>query len=278
MEKDNKNEVTNQKDNAISSALVVFIKDPKSWYLYKKSEKISKAFFLLTRHLSDEHMLKNRMREKALDLMCKAQALLSNTKPAPETSYIVVLEALSLISLSDTALAAELQSERNHTVVVRELENFITDLSTWAREKAVSAYIPTSLFDMSDITTIKSEASAVLSTTASIFGDVSKTSAQGHIQRNHHTNVHKQGNLSNKNSNMQASNKVNYVRPDLRKDSRQEAIIQAVRVKKEVSIKDLVAVVKGCSEKTIQRELTFLVNAGIVSKTGERRWSRYTLI
>jgi hypothetical protein len=255
MEKDNKNEMTTQKDNSISQALAVFVKDPKSWYLYKKSEKISKAFFLLTRHLTDEHMLKNHMREKALDLMAKAQALLSNAKPAAETAYGVVLEALSLISLSDTALASELQSERNHSVVVRELETFINELSTWARESAVSSYIPASLFDMSDIAAFEPRKEIVKE------NFYEKRAPTQTLKNFKPARLEKDKPLS-----------------DMRKSGRQESIIQAIKVKGEVSIKDLVVVVKGCSEKTIQRELISLVSSGILSKTGERRWSRYSVV
>ncbi len=256
MEKDNKNELEAQKDNHLAASLAVFIKDSKSWYLCKKSEKISKAFFLLTRHLSDENMLKIRMREKALDLVAKAQGLLAFSRTSGEAAQGVVLEALSLIALSDIALSAELQSERNHSVVVRELENFIEELSTWVREKTSSAYIPTTLFDMSDIAPISQEK------------EIKKDfimSAPSRVNR-----------ISSLNST--PVKRAHVGQSDQRKGGRQEAIIQAIKAKGEVSIKDLVAVIKGCSEKTIQRELTSLVSSGILSKTGERRWSRYTIV
>ena len=35
-------------------------------------------------------------------------------------------------------------------------------------------------------------------------------------------------------------------------------------------------VIKGFSEKTIQRELTALIQQGLVQKRGERRWSVYS--
>lgn len=253
MEKDNKNELVSQKDSAVAEALGIFIKDQKSWFLYKKAEKISKAFFLITRHLADEHMLKSHIREKALDLMAKSQAIVSGQRPATEVVQGVVLEALSLISLSDIALASELQSERNHAVVVRELEIFIQDLSTWVSDKTTESYIPATLFDMSDIAPVvtKKEGSASTFYTA----PVSHQRAPSKLQK-----------------------PVTTIRTDVRKGGRQESIIQAVRSKGEVSIKDLVTVVKGCSEKTIQRELISLVNSGILSKTGERRWSRYSVV
>ncbi len=56
---------------------------------------------------------------------------------------------------------------------------------------------------------------------------------------------------------------------------RMSLILELVRSKKSVSIKEIAAVIKDCSEKTIQRELALLIERGLVRKVGERRWSLY---
>ena len=61
-----------------------------------------------------------------------------------------------------------------------------------------------------------------------------------------------------------------------RQNHRGEKILQLVRERKSVSIRDIASEVRGCSEKTIQRELTHLIAQGFVRKVGERRWSTYT--
>jgi hypothetical protein len=53
-------------------------------------------------------------------------------------------------------------------------------------------------------------------------------------------------------------------------------ILEFVRKHKNVSIKDIAKVIRDCSEKTIQRELAFLIQQGLVQKQGERRWSIYS--
>jgi len=53
-------------------------------------------------------------------------------------------------------------------------------------------------------------------------------------------------------------------------------ILDLVRKRKSLSIKEIAAVIKDCSEKTIQRELAALISQGLVRKVGERRWSLYT--
>jgi len=58
---------------------------------------------------------------------------------------------------------------------------------------------------------------------------------------------------------------------------RKDIIINLVRDKNSVNIKDISAVITNCSEKTIQRALIALVHEGILKKEGERRWSTYSL-
>jgi hypothetical protein len=44
-----------------------------------------------------------------------------------------------------------------------------------------------------------------------------------------------------------------------------------------LTIKDFAQKIKGCSEKTIQRELIVMLTSGVLKKEGERRWSKYFL-
>jgi len=59
---------------------------------------------------------------------------------------------------------------------------------------------------------------------------------------------------------------------------RRETILSVIKSKHKVSIKDISTLIRGVSEKTIQRELSALIEAGIVRKEGERRWSTYSLV
>lgn len=67
---------------------------------------------------------------------------------------------------------------------------------------------------------------------------------------------------------------------DIRQPSngqRIEKIMSVIKEKKEVSVGDVAQDFPELSEKTIQRMLIKLVEAGQLSKTGEKRWSRYSL-
>ena len=63
----------------------------------------------------------------------------------------------------------------------------------------------------------------------------------------------------------------------VKKNSRQSIIIGILKRKKEIIIKDVFPLIEGCSEKTIQRELSAMVRSGVIKRIGEKRWSRYSL-
>lgn len=59
---------------------------------------------------------------------------------------------------------------------------------------------------------------------------------------------------------------------------RSERIKTVLEAKPEATIKDIAEVITDVSEKTIQRELTSLIEKGQVMRQGERRWSKYSII
>jgi hypothetical protein len=63
----------------------------------------------------------------------------------------------------------------------------------------------------------------------------------------------------------------------MKKLSRRDQILALFVRGVDVSIKDIAARIKGCSEKTIQRELNALLYDNLIERIGEKRWSRYVL-
>lgn len=61
------------------------------------------------------------------------------------------------------------------------------------------------------------------------------------------------------------------------KEKRQKIILDFIRKHQGARVRELAATVKGCSEKTIQRELTALITKGQVRREGQKRWSKYFL-
>lgn len=61
------------------------------------------------------------------------------------------------------------------------------------------------------------------------------------------------------------------------KNDRRDLILKIINKNKNSTIKDISTMISGCSEKTIQRELSALVLENVLKKTGEKRWTRYFL-
>jgi hypothetical protein len=59
---------------------------------------------------------------------------------------------------------------------------------------------------------------------------------------------------------------------------RHRIIKDIIAVMGQSTIKDISGKLPDLSEKTIQREITFMINQGYLIKQGERRWSRYSLV
>jgi len=64
---------------------------------------------------------------------------------------------------------------------------------------------------------------------------------------------------------------------DIHIKDRRNSVMSVIKNKGKASIKDISTVIRGVSEKTIQRELLALIAGGMVLKHGERRWSTYSL-
>lgn len=65
---------------------------------------------------------------------------------------------------------------------------------------------------------------------------------------------------------------------DINIKDRRDSVLSVIRNRGTASIKDISTLIRGVSEKTIQRELQALIGTGVVKKQGERRWSTYSLI
>lgn len=257
MEKDNIRQKDEQNILALSK-LSIFENDHYFNYIYKKSEKISSALYMVTDFIQDSEPLKTEMRKKALSLINKSLSLSSGAS-AERKSLLssIVQAALSLISFSHIAMLSGIVSVMNHQIIKRELELFIKIIE----DRESPGKLGKNFVLSSDL--VKDEALLQMNKAQS----AAKTSLDT--------------------SRVQSPNQViAYSRPPQvkheiksdRKNERQELIIATIRAKGELSIRDLSTVIKGCSEKTIQRELLALVEAGILNKTGERRWSRYSLV
>jgi hypothetical protein len=215
--------------------------------IYRKAENISSAVFLVSDTMSDAGELKTKIKDLALRLIADC-SLIKNVPVGEKVKNIHSLEAiaLNLSSLFQVSSVSGMVSPMNSSVVRSEIQAFIALLVSYTK----------SIHDLA-ISLVKE--SAVVSEPNLAMPSQPVASAEA-------TTVKKQSGQAN------GQTKVT------RKDTRERTILEFIKTKDSVNIKDIARNVRGCSEKTIQRELLKMVDSGLVKKTGERRWSRYSYI
>jgi hypothetical protein len=240
-------------------SLIVFT-DPAYLFVFKKTEKIITAVYLITNLISDMEPIKWQIRKTAVTLMSDMLGL----KRLPATQYKqaftgIVVTISEIISLFKVASISDHISPMNSAVLQREFGLLIGHLeSMHPSATSNNLVLSQDYFNVPEPIPSTTHASA-----GTMFPNgISRTfSSKGQYRT----------------SNTVKDNQTQQVTRDNLKDSRHEKILQLLKTGKPLGIKDFVKEIKGCSEKTLQRELLSMVGKGVLKKTGERRWSLYSL-
>ena len=217
---------------------------------YKRAERLAVAAHLVTNFVPEHEPVRSQIRGNSLALLVNVLELRDGFRTAgPERVNAVIAELLELTTLFEVANSAGYLSPMNVSV----LQRACADLAQYLRQHE------------------DSNESESLSLHENYFA-VSLPKKAALRQEN----IKDIDTIRQKSVKDKSQKHVRRVTPG--KKARHEAVLQFVREKRRVSIKDVAEAVPGYSEKTIQRELLTLVAAGIVRKEGERRWSTYVLI
>lgn len=201
--------------------------------IFKKTEKIVAALYLVSDLIKDREPIKWKLRERSMTLMSAALTLNDDQSFdkdfAVRTIFSDVLEILSTLSL---AHMTGLLSSMNYEILRTEIEKVASILKdNLTQEREAKGYVLSESFFKENIVLDKKESSVIKDIPAIIP----------------------------------------------KKNNRQETILNLLKTRSNLTIKDVAQVVTDCSEKTIQRELINMVEKGLVKREGERRWSRYSL-
>lgn len=214
-------------------------------YLYKKTERLVSALYLISNFLSDKEPIKWQIRELGMDLLSQ------------NPSVSLANQILSLLQVSQIA---GLISEMNFNILKFEFESLIQRVEQAEKENLKGHVLADDFFNVPEGFLARPKLGE--------GGTLSLNYSKGH-------NI-----LSDRNVRLgkDLSDKVRSVKKaEDSKSNRQSVILDLLKKKNELGIKDFVSSISGCSEKTIQRELMSLISKGQIKKVGEKRWSRYSL-
>lgn len=222
-------------------------------FIYKKTEKLVTAVYMITDFIKDNEPLKWKIRENALALMSLNIAF-TTVSLAERKSLIKEYHSLALeiVSLSSVAERSGLISEMNFHILSREFNALVSIID---KDENKKIHEETVILDPGFFATEYPKAEYQKATAPA--AQVPVVSYKGHV----------------KDIGERPAQSVS--KDD--KDSRRSFILKLLSKKSALSVKDFADGIKGVSEKTIQRELLAMVALGIIKKEGERRWSTYSL-
>ena len=275
MDKQNNNNILKQENeqNVVIlnvDAEVLFSGDSYGLFIFKKTERIVSALYLLSSFMSDIEPMKNKIRTVAIELLDNAIGL-SNRIWGEDYFQKNLLKTLVETSiLFDLSKSINMISKMNHEIISSELKkmtNFLMESSNSYSSAKIA--IEQNFFDGNY--NYVSEQKNVLDSRGDKSLDVKNDYfGKGQIDiKDRQTNnvldmmsVEKHA-LTDKNQKD--------------KRGRQDIIISMLKGGLKLTIKDFSKNIRDCSEKTIQRELLSMVSKGVLKKEGERRWSKYFL-
>jgi hypothetical protein len=244
--------------------IMVFSQNNHFAYIYKKTEKLVTAVYMITNFIKDNEPLKWCIREKCLELL-SLNVSLNTVSLSDRKDLLKKYQAgsVEIVSLSSIGHLAGLISEMNFEVLRREFNNLAAtiekDENRKASEETVS--LNPNFFD-TPIAPVAPAAQMSSHAPANVREHVSAATAPA--------------------ASRPVANPVLYKKPEPSvkktesKNERQEAILKVLSHKEKLSVKDFTDTIKGVSDKTIQRELLLMVSMGVLKKEGERRWSTYS--
>lgn len=225
-------------------------------YAYRKISKISYAIYVITDIINDHEPIKWQLRKVSVDTMSFKNFL--DEKSVFNTLDNCLLELEGSLELAKTV---HIISNMNASLIQSEIRSLLSELRGQSRIGIYSVEISGGFFDVAKPTTLSLE--ELLSRGGQTNG------YKGHKGQDvRYAPQQVRGHNDERGSYQQMQSK----------GQRKEEIIGVIKQKGTVTIKDVTEAIKDCSEKTIQRELLSMVADGRIKRTGERRWSKYSLI
>ena len=273
-----------QKDISLVPSL--FLKEPELEFIFKKTDKIITAMYLVTNFFSIDEPLKWDIRQISTKTLRSISSLITASVYDKETRIKnVSAHVVELNTLFEVAYRTGLVSSMNYNILNAELGKLSDAIGAYISGVNVGGGYNVDNLDLS-----KNSFEVQMSADATGLANRSRENSA----RSHGTDVLYKGHTKQQSvfygtvrdlKQKLLSDKTPHVRNvgqnSFKKTStnsqRRDQIISEISKKGEVSVKDISSVIKDCSEKTLQRELLALVAEGVLLKTGERRWSRYSL-
>lgn len=246
----------------------------------KKAEKLVTAVYLVTGIMADHEPIKANLRKLSITMLSSLNAMAQIEVRDILLEYTTSLRlATEIVSLLHVARATGVVSQMNATILMDGLMS----LQTVLKKKQLA--LSEDMFVIENEKSLQETTSFAFPAVKTSY-DISKpyllSDESNRVQQasSYKGQILETGKKEKENvfyKGQQVVSRAVSPSPHTRKDSRREQILSLFVTGVDVSIKDIASRIKGCSEKTIQRELNALVYENAIVRIGEKRWSRYML-
>ena len=214
--------------------------------LLKRASRISVAVYKISDFFEVEEPLKIAVRNKSVELMKAALSYTTSPIREPGDSLKDISDSINaLYALFDVLIVVGIVSLGNGEIIKEELMSLMNLVEKYYNESFGYMLSLRDFLDHVDLTL----------PTHTLTNNLAKRDVEIAVSK---------------------ATKI----PDISgfKTDRRAKILDYISKNGSSSIRDLAVIIKGCSEKTIQRELIGLIESGLIKREGERRWSKYSII
>lgn len=224
-------------------------------FFVKKAEKISGAIYILTSFIPQQEPIRIKIQKNVLKMLSNAFLIKKAGKTGDNLSkhtFVLTTQVIpETISLLTIAHASGYITEMNSSIIVGELRA----LSSLVSEK----------FDTQ-------KALFVSRDDLFVSRGLSEDSVKGQNQyKRHFLDIPSKGQI-------RRAPKTDGQRTIAKRNERRDTILALLGERDNIRARDVSVKLPHYSEKTIQRELSRMVEEGLLLRDGDRRWSRYSLV
>lgn len=236
---------------------------------YKKIERIVVALQLVTNKLDAADSTRKALRELCVTLLKDTLALRDGFQSTSSAAVDTIVSHMRLVlSLVDVLHVSGSLSENNARVIKGACARFVVFLNNAETARfAESLELTDEYFGGSDQERVALEKSVLTESKNTHQSSAITAMSESAPQVAQATTQPQQKNGPRK----PAATPHNL--PE--SADRRGGILAVIDARGKATVKDIGAVVTGCSEKTIQRELNAMIAEGQLRKVGERRWTTY---
>lgn len=223
---------------------------------YRRAERIAAAVHLLTNHVDQDEPLRGLVRRESMQMLSSVLSVRDDMRSSNSGGVVSVVSSIRhLISLVRMLAISGFASTQNVSAIVEALDELGNFMHVSQRTN-FSESVVISKDELLDVGTLPARAATYA------VKDIKDVRVAGEATDTREV----------------AASAVKTVTHNGRMSVRTQSILEILRSSGSMGIKDICSNLPEYSEKMIQRELLTLVADGKVTKSGLKRWSRYSVV